>query len=78
MWIRIATERGTLIAVTDGSYMQELIPNLCSIDFILECSKGSGKIVGTFVEAPSGANAYRGELLGLMVIYLNLLVVNKM
>ena len=78
VWIRGVIERGTLIAVTDGSYMRELLPNLCSAAFILECSEGSGRIVGTFAEASSGANAYRGELLGLMAVHLILLAANEL
>ena len=77
-WIKGAIERGTLIAATDESYMWELTPNVCSAAFILECSKEDGGITGVFAEASRDINAYRGELLGLMVIYLNLLVVNKM
>ena len=43
----------------------------------MECSKGRGRIVGSFSEALSVANAYRGELLGLLAIHLILLSVNK-
>ena len=77
-WLKREIERGTLFALTDGSYMRELLPNLCSAAFVLECSKGSGRIVGSFVEASRGANAYRGELLGVMAIHLILLAANKL
>merc|ERR1711966_107670 len=36
-----------------------------------------GRIVGSFPEASKVANAYRGELLGLMAIHLILLALNK-
>ncbi len=68
---------GMLVAVTDGSYMQELYPNICLAAFVLECSKGQGCIYGAFTEATRVANAYRGELLGLLAIHLILLSVNK-
>ena len=43
--------------------------------FIMECVKGRGRMVGSFAEASSTANAYRGELLGLMQVHLILLAV---
>jgi len=76
-WVADAISDGSLLAVTDGSYIRELHPHLCSAAFILECTKGRGKIIGHFSEASLAANAYRGELLGLMSIHLLLLSVNK-
>ena len=37
-WLREAIEEGTLVAVTDGSYMKELYRDMNSCAFILECS----------------------------------------
>jgi hypothetical protein len=37
-WLQHAILEGALVAVTDGSYIRELYPNLCSAAFILECS----------------------------------------
>ena len=65
------------MAMTDSSYLRKLYPNLCSAAFILECAKGRGRIVGSFLERLDVANAYHGELLGLMAIHLLLLSVNK-
>jgi hypothetical protein len=62
-----------LVAVTDGSYIRELFPNVCSAAFVLECSNGAGQIFGAFTEASRVANTYRGELLGLMAIHLIIL-----
>jgi hypothetical protein len=76
-WMYQSITNGMLVAVTDGSYMQELYPNICSAAFVLECSKGQGRIYGAFTKATRVANAYRGELLGLMAIHLILLSVNK-
>jgi hypothetical protein len=76
-WLDKSISEGTLVTVTDGSYIRELFPNLCSAAFVLECSKGRGRVVGLFSEALLVANAYRGELLGLMAIHLILLSINK-
>jgi hypothetical protein len=75
-WIRHSINDGSLVAVTDGSYIRKLYPNLCSAAKVLECSK-QGRIVGSFSKRMDVANAYQGELLGLMVIHLILLSVNK-
>ncbi len=64
------------MAVTDGSYIHELYPNLCSAAFVIECAKGCGRIAGSFLERLDVANAYRGELLRLMAIHLILPSVN--
>ncbi len=63
------------MAVTDGSYIKEHFPDLRSAAFVLECTQGRGRLVGAFAEASASANAYRGELLGLMVVHLLLLAV---
>ena len=63
--------------MTDGSHMKELYIDLCSATFVLECTKGRGKIFGSFLEQSVAAGAYRGELFGLTEIYLILLAVNK-
>ena len=76
-WLQHAILEGTLVAVTDGSYIHELYPNLCSAAFVRECSSSHGQIWGSFSEAQEVANAYRGELLGLMAIHLILLSINK-
>jgi hypothetical protein len=76
-WLNKSILEGTLVTMTDGSYIRELFPNLCSAAFVLECSKGQGRVVGLFSEALIVANAYRGELLGLLAIHLILLSINK-
>ena len=74
-WLREAIEENTLGAVTDGSYMKELYMNSCT--FILECSRGRGRMLGAFSEQTMAACSYRGELLGLLAIHLILLGINK-
>jgi hypothetical protein len=75
-WLEHTISEGLLVAVTDGSYKCELFPNLCSAAFVLECSKGRGRVYGSFLEGLLVANAYRGELLGLMAIHLIILSIN--
>jgi hypothetical protein len=55
-WIQDAVSEGTLVAVTDGSYIRELYPNLCSAAFVLECAKGRGRMIGSFSESLMVAN----------------------
>jgi hypothetical protein len=61
--------------LTSGSYSQTYVLWHLSSN---ACSKGRGRVVGLFSEALIVANAYRGELLGLMAIRLILLSINKM
>ena len=76
-WINGAIERGMPTTITDGSYIKEVCPGLCSAAFILECSEKSGRIIGSFSETSPAANAYRGEVVDLMTIHLILLAANK-
>jgi hypothetical protein len=75
-WVAQSISKYSLVAVTDGSYIKEDYPNLCSAAFVLECMQGRSRAIGTFLEASAAANAYWGELLGLMAVYLLLLAVN--
>ena len=43
----------------------------------MECTHGRGRLIGSFKEASQVANAYRGELLGLMAIHLLLVAVQQ-
>jgi hypothetical protein len=74
-WLAQAIADNSLVAVTDGSSTKEHHPELCSAAFVLECTKGRGRLVGAFAEASVAANAYRGELLELMAVHLLLLAV---
>lgn len=49
-WIAEAIRDDSLVVVTDGSYLRELYPHLCSACFIFECSKGRGRLIGSFLE----------------------------
>ncbi len=76
LWLAEAIADNTLIVVTDGSYMKETYPHINSAAFVLECSKGRGRLWGSFVEHTPDAGSYREELLGLMAIHLILRGVN--
>jgi hypothetical protein len=76
-WLHEAIQDGSLLAVTDGLYICELYPNLCSAAFVFECKKGQRHLIGSFSESLRVANAYQGELLGLIAIHLILLSANK-
>ena len=72
-WIVEAIAAGECMAVTDGSYMEDVDSSVCSASFIFECSRGRGRIFGSFCEQSSVACSYRGELLGLLAMHLILL-----
>jgi hypothetical protein len=76
-WIKEAIEGNSLFAVSDGSYIKQLHPELCSAAIILECQKSGGLLTLSFAEGSRYANTYRGELLGLMAIHLLLLSFNR-
>ena len=58
-WLLETIEEGTCVAVTDGSYIRELFPDVCSAAFVLECLRGRDTIVGSFEEQSNVACAYR-------------------
>jgi hypothetical protein len=63
-WIVASIAHNSCIMVTDGSYMKELYPYLNSAAFVLECSKGRGRLTGSFLEQTPDAGNYQGEILG--------------
>jgi hypothetical protein len=75
-WLTQAIAGGTLIAVTDGSYIQEHYPEICSAALILECKHSGGHVTEAFPEASIETNAFQGEMLGLLAVHLLLLAVN--
>ncbi len=76
-WMADSIREGTCIAVTDGSYIKELYPDILLAAFVIECSIGRGRIWGLFPEVSQCACSCRGELVGLMATHLILLSVNK-
>ncbi len=65
-WLPASIQAQDCVVVADGSFMPHLRKDLCSTAFFFECQSGRGQLVGSFAEFSSSANAYRGELLGLM------------
>jgi hypothetical protein len=55
-WISEAIQDGSLIAVTDGSYIRQLHLNLCLAAFVPECMKGHRKIIRSFSKSTLVAN----------------------
>ena len=76
-WIYEAIREGSLMAVSDGSYIRELYPELCSAAMIMECQRTKKRITLSLSEHCMQANAYRGELIGLLAIHLLLVAFNK-
>jgi hypothetical protein len=76
-WISAAIKDSSPVAVTDGAYIRQLYLLLCLAAFVLKCSKGRRKLIGSFSEDTLAANAYRCKLLGLMAVHLLLVSVNK-
>lgn len=50
-WIRESILSGSCIAVTDGSYMEDLFPDVCLAAFILECQRCREMVTGSFTES---------------------------
>ena len=57
-WLETAIQEGSCIAVTDGSYIREILDDVCSCGFVLECLQGRGRILGSFPEQSSRTCAY--------------------
>jgi hypothetical protein len=75
-WVAEAIRDRFLVTVMEGLYIHQLYPHLCSAAFMLECANGRGRIIGSFSASLAAVNAYREELLGLMVIHLLLVSIN--
>ncbi len=77
LWLGESIADNSLVAVTDQSYMKETYPQLNLRAFIFECTKGRGRLWGSFVKNTPDAGSYWGELLGLMAIHLILQAIDK-
>ena len=49
-WLAETITNNTLLAVTDGSFMRKMYPDMSACAFITECTQGRGKLVGMFPE----------------------------
>ena len=69
-WIYHAIQAGTLICVSDGSFVRELHPQVCSAAIIIESATKGDRLSLSFTNSTRTANAFRGELLGLLAVHL--------
>jgi hypothetical protein len=76
-WREALIKDNSCMAVTDGSYMKEVYPVINAAAFMFECTRGQGRIIGSFVKHTPDAGSYRGELLGLTAKQLILKGVHK-
>ena len=58
-WIEKSISNSSCVSVTNGSYMRELYPNVCSTAFIFECTYGTGRLIISLPETNVLENAYR-------------------
>lgn len=77
-WLVEVIRIGLLRAVTDGSYIKEMHPELCSAAFVLKCNITGGRMIGSIPEFSPDASAFWGEMLGLLAIHLLLLAIHKL
>jgi hypothetical protein len=75
-WLADAIAENRLIAVTDGSYMKEVYPQVNLVAFVFESTDRRGRLWGSFIKQSPNACSYRAELLGLMAVHLILLGIN--
>ena len=76
-WVAECLQNWTLVCLTDGSYIKNSAPDLCSAGWVLACRRTCRYIAGTLVERSPWANSFRGELLGMLAIMLFLLAVEE-
>ena len=76
-WIVECLKNKTLMCVTDGSYMKDKAPNICSAGWVMVCKQTKRYISGTLVERLESADSYRGQCLGMLAIRLFLLAVEE-
>jgi hypothetical protein len=57
-WIVKSVVDDSCVAVTDGSYKKVVYPNFNLAAFVFECSKGQGRLMGTFIKSTPNAGSY--------------------
>ena len=67
-WIPEAMSKGTLMSVTDGSYIKQLAPNFCGAGWIVQNKLTGKKVKGSLAEWSSFVGRYRGEMLGMLAV----------
>ncbi len=77
-WLKDALINGTLVGVTDGSYDRHKAKSCSSLGWILVCMASKRTLRGSFYEVSAVADAYRGELLGLVALHTLILALGKL
>ena len=68
-WLVDAMRKGTAVLVTDGSYDRKRAPSVSGAGWVITCRIAQKFLRGSFYETSISASAYRGELLGLVVLH---------
>ena len=76
-WIYQSIQQGSLVCVSDGSYIREMHPLVCSAAVIMECKDSHQRLSFSTTDVSSSSNAFRGELIGLLAIHLILHSIHK-
>ena len=74
-WITEVMSRSTLTCVTDGSYIRQLTPDISGAGWIIQDRRTGMKVKGLLAEWPRSASSYRGEMLGMLAVWVFLLAV---
>jgi hypothetical protein len=69
-WIHQGLLLGSLVIVHDGSYMPEVAKYMCSAAFMILCTYSDKCAKGVVAERSMGADNYRGEILGGIMVKL--------
>ena len=71
-WVLQATNNGSGICCTDGSYTITIAPHISRAGWVFYCTVQCKKLQGSFYEFSTRAGSYRGELLGLLAIHIRM------
>ncbi len=69
-WIRDGLVNGSLVIVHDGSYMPQVVEDVCSAAIMIYCRDTKLRVKGTIVEQSPAADNYRAEILGGVLLQL--------
>ena len=72
-WMAEAMKNGTLISVTDGSYMEHLHRNISGAGWIIQDRATGKRVQGSLAEWSTAAGSYHGKLLGMLTVRIVLL-----
>ncbi len=76
-WIWQGLCSGTLLIIHNGSYMREVLPNICSAAVMIWCTNTGKTCKCTIAKYSESPSSYRGEILGAIITQLILSAVVK-